>query len=230
MRSGTDLNPTAPSTRMISCLWSFFTLILVSSYTANLGRPSRFNESISSKSILCCRSRFPHRSTYANANRKCRRFSSTNENRLWCSTWRFDGAFLSSECRSSSERTHNELVHRLGIDYADLRTHVELHLYESCVCNGGIEYGWNQTSLRGKLRLSDRVISLNSLLDPTRHLIDSLRSTTSDYNIMRNCELTSIGSHLDSKGYGFGVPQSNVQLTMFDRCDRSIRFGRFALS
>jgi len=35
--SGTDLNPTAPSTRMISCLWAFFTLIIVSSYTANLG-------------------------------------------------------------------------------------------------------------------------------------------------------------------------------------------------
>jgi len=34
---GTDLNPTAPSTRMLSCLWAFFTLILVSSYTANLG-------------------------------------------------------------------------------------------------------------------------------------------------------------------------------------------------
>jgi hypothetical protein len=26
---------------------------------------------------------------------------------------------------------------------------------------------------------------------------------------MRNCELTSIGGLLDSKGYGFGVPQSN---------------------
>jgi hypothetical protein len=34
---GTDLNPVSPSTRMISCLWAFCTLILVSSYTANLG-------------------------------------------------------------------------------------------------------------------------------------------------------------------------------------------------
>ena len=38
--------------------------------------------------------------------------------------------------------------------------------------------------------------------------ITSSRSTTSEYNIMRNCELTSIGGLLDSKGYGFGVPQS----------------------
>jgi hypothetical protein len=27
---------------------------------------------------------------------------------------------------------------------------------------------------------------------------------------MRNCELTSIGGLLDSKGYGFGVPQSKI--------------------
>ncbi len=36
------------------------------------------------------------------------------------------------------------------------------------------------------------------------------RSTTSEYNIMRNCELTSIGGLLDSKGYGFGVPQGRI--------------------
>ncbi len=30
---------------------------------------------------------------------------------------------------------------------------------------------------------------------------------------MRNCELTSIGGLLDSKGYGFGVPQSTIEIT-----------------
>ncbi len=34
--SGTDINPKSPSIRLISCVWSFFTLILISSYTANL--------------------------------------------------------------------------------------------------------------------------------------------------------------------------------------------------
>jgi hypothetical protein len=29
---------------------------------------------------------------------------------------------------------------------------------------------------------------------------------------MRNCELTSIGGLLDSKGYGFGVPQSKNRI------------------
>ncbi len=30
------MNPRAPSVRVISCAWAFFTLILISSYTANL--------------------------------------------------------------------------------------------------------------------------------------------------------------------------------------------------
>ena len=30
------MNPRAPSVRVISCVWAFFTLILISSYTANL--------------------------------------------------------------------------------------------------------------------------------------------------------------------------------------------------
>jgi hypothetical protein len=31
---------------------------------------------------------------------------------------------------------------------------------------------------------------------------------------MRNCELTSIGGLLDTKGYGFGVPQSNIRISI----------------
>ena len=36
MHQGCDLNPKAASTRIIGAIWWFFTLILVSSYTANL--------------------------------------------------------------------------------------------------------------------------------------------------------------------------------------------------
>ena len=38
---------------------------------------------------------------------------------------------------------------------------------------------------------------------------------------MRNCELTSIGGLLDSKGYGFGVPQSESM-----RCSRLVLLVR----
>lgn len=36
MHQGCDLNPKATSTRMVGTIWWFFTLILISSYTANL--------------------------------------------------------------------------------------------------------------------------------------------------------------------------------------------------
>ena len=36
MQQGSDLNPRAASTRIVGGIWWFFTLILISSYTANL--------------------------------------------------------------------------------------------------------------------------------------------------------------------------------------------------
>ena len=33
---GIDINPHAPSTRLLNCAWSLFTLITMASYTANL--------------------------------------------------------------------------------------------------------------------------------------------------------------------------------------------------
>ena len=36
--SGSDVSPSAISTRLVSGIWWFFTLILISSYTANLGK------------------------------------------------------------------------------------------------------------------------------------------------------------------------------------------------
>lgn len=36
MQQGSDLNPKAASTRIVSAIWWFFTLIIIASYTANL--------------------------------------------------------------------------------------------------------------------------------------------------------------------------------------------------
>ena len=55
------------------------------------------------------------------------------------------------------------------------------------------------------------------------------RSTTSEYNIMRNCELTSIGGLLDSKGYGFGVPQSKILFQIIYFLKSTFNVGRFTL-
>lgn len=36
-----------------------------------------------------------------------------------------------------------------------------------------------------------------------------MESTSIEYVIERNCELTQVGSMLDSKGYGIAMPPSN---------------------
>jgi ionotropic glutamate receptor len=36
-----------------------------------------------------------------------------------------------------------------------------------------------------------------------------MESTTLDYVVQRNCNLTQIGGLLDSKGYGIGTPKGN---------------------
>lgn len=39
-----------------------------------------------------------------------------------------------------------------------------------------------------------------------------MESTSIEYVIERNCELTQIGGMLDSKGYGIATPQGNLML------------------
>lgn len=39
-----------------------------------------------------------------------------------------------------------------------------------------------------------------------------MESTSIEYVIERNCELTQIGNMLDSKGYGIALPPSNIEL------------------
>lgn len=37
-----------------------------------------------------------------------------------------------------------------------------------------------------------------------------MESTSIEYVIERNCELTQVGGMLDSKGYGIAMPPSNI--------------------
>jgi ionotropic kainate glutamate receptor 2 len=39
-----------------------------------------------------------------------------------------------------------------------------------------------------------------------------MESTTLDYVVQRNCNLTQIGGLLDSKGYGIGTPKGNFNV------------------
>lgn len=41
-----------------------------------------------------------------------------------------------------------------------------------------------------------------------------MESTSIEYVIERNCELTQVGSMLDSKGYGIAMPPSNKEFSV----------------
>jgi len=52
MQQGSDLNPKAASTRMVGGLWWFFTLIIISSYTANLAAFLTVRNRVKMQSII----------------------------------------------------------------------------------------------------------------------------------------------------------------------------------
>ncbi|CAF0743543.1 unnamed protein product [Rotaria sordida] len=153
MQQGTDLTPTAPSTRMISCLWSFFTLILVSSYTANLA------------------------------------------------------AFLTVQRMQTPIENADDLAQQTEIAYGVQRGgSTENFFRESKIPT--YERMWNYIlANQAHVTVASSTEGIQRVLKGKYAFL--IESTTSEYNIMRNCELTSIGGLLDSKGYGFGVPQNS---------------------
>ncbi|CAF0911622.1 unnamed protein product [Adineta ricciae] len=153
MHQGTEINPAAPSTRMISCLWAFCTLILVSSYTANLA------------------------------------------------------AFLTVQRMQTPIENAEDLASQTKIAYGVQRGgSTENFFRESKLAT--YERMWNYISAhQGSVMVASSTEGINKVLQGNYAFL--MESTTSEYNIMRNCELTSIGGLLDSKGYGFGVPQNS---------------------
>lgn len=67
---------------------------------------------------------------------------------------------------SSIFKTFNRcFLWRIGINYSDLRTYVELYLCKSCIGHSGIEYRRNQSSFSRKLRISNRVNRLDFIFE-----------------------------------------------------------------
>ncbi|CAF2995238.1 unnamed protein product [Rotaria socialis] len=153
MHQGTDLNPVATSTRMISCLWGFCTLILVSSYTANLA------------------------------------------------------AFLTVQRMQTPIENAEDLASQTKITYGVQRGgSTENFFRESKIAT--YERMWHYISANhASVTVASSTEGIKKVLEGNYAFL--IESTTSEYNIMRNCELTSIGGLLDSKGYGFGVPENS---------------------
>lgn len=57
-----------------------------------------------------------------------------------------------------------------------------------------------------------------------------MESTSIEYIVERNCNLTQIGGWLDSKGYGIAMPVSKFLYIDRQCCSNNSKFTRFTIS
>ncbi|KAG8191844.1 hypothetical protein JTE90_022833, partial [Oedothorax gibbosus] len=157
MCQGCDITPRAISTRMIAVMWWFFTLIMVSSYTANLA------------------------------------------------------AFLTVERLASPIESAEDLAKQTTIPYG-------------CVTSGSTKSFFKESEFPTYKRMwsfmeSQRpsVFSDNNQKGVERvkkgNYAFLMESTTIEFIMERNCDLTQVGGLLDSKGYGIATPHGSPYRT-----------------
>uniref|UniRef100_A0A6G1SD06 Glutamate receptor, ionotropic kainate 2 n=1 Tax=Aceria tosichella TaxID=561515 RepID=A0A6G1SD06_9ACAR len=150
MQQGSDLAPRSPSVRALASVWYFFTLILISSYTANFAAfltASRMQSPIESAEDLSKQTKIDY---------GCKEGGATQ-------------AFFASSNHSTYRRMWNFMESRKhqGVFPKDNSKGI------SMVKKGNFAFLMESTSL--------------------------------DYMVQRDCELTQIGGLLDHKGYGIAL-------------------------
>ncbi|XP_041980062.1 glutamate receptor ionotropic, kainate 2 isoform X3 [Aricia agestis] len=159
MQQSCDFLPKAVSTRMVAGMWWFFTLIMISSYTANLAAfltVERMDSPIESAEDLAKQTKIKYGALKGGSTAAFFRDSNfSTYQRMW--------SFMESARPSvftSSNKEGEERVMRGKGSYAYL-----------------------------------------------------MESTTIEYVVERNCDLTQVGGMLDSKGYGIAMPPNSPYRT-----------------
>ncbi|XP_063363017.1 glutamate receptor ionotropic, kainate 2 isoform X2 [Cydia amplana] len=159
MQQGSDIAPKAVSTRMVAGMWWFFTLIMISSYTANLAAfltVERMDSPIESAEDLAKQTKIKYGALKGGSTAAFFRDSNfSTYQRMW--------SFMESARPSVFATTNKEGEERV---------------------------------MRGKGAYA--------------YLMES---TTIEYVVERNCDLTQVGGMLDSKGYGIAMPPNSPYRT-----------------
>lgn len=153
MQQGSDLNPKAISTRIVGGIWWFFTLIMISSYTANLA------------------------------------------------------AFLTVERMITPIASVEDLAEQSEISYGALEGGSTMSFFRDSKMD---TYRKIWRFMEGK----KHTVFTKTYEDGIRRVIQGnyaflAESTTIDYIVNRNCNLTQIGDLLDSKGYGIATTRGS---------------------
>ncbi|XP_058809851.1 glutamate receptor ionotropic, kainate 2-like [Phymastichus coffea] len=161
MQQGSDIAPRAISTRMVAGMWWFFTLIMISSYTANLAAfltVERMDSPIESAEDLAKQTKIKYGALKGGSTAAFFRDSNfSTYQRMW--------HFM------ETAKPPNEVFTKSNVDGVER------------VVKGKGSYAF------------------------------LMESTSIEYVIERNCELTQIGGLLDSKGYGIAMPPNSPYRT-----------------
>ncbi|XP_030025523.2 glutamate receptor ionotropic, kainate 2 isoform X1 [Manduca sexta] len=159
MQQGSDIAPKAVSTRMVAGMWWFFTLIMISSYTANLAAfltVERMDSPIESAEDLAKQTKIKYGALKGGSTAAFFRDSNFS---TYQRMWSFMESARPSVFASSNKEGEERVVRGKG-SYAYL-----------------------------------------------------MESTTIEYVVERNCDLTQVGGMLDSKGYGIAMPPNSPYRT-----------------
>ncbi|XP_068908894.1 glutamate receptor ionotropic, kainate 2 isoform X4 [Tenebrio molitor] len=155
MQQGCDFLPKAVSTRMVAGMWWFFTLIMISSYTANLA------------------------------------------------------AFLTVERMDSPIESADDLAKQTKIKYGALRGGSTAAFFRDSNFSTYQRMWSFMESQRPSVFTASNVEGVERVVKGKGGYAFLMESTSIEYVIERNCELTQVGGMLDSKGYGIAMPPNS---------------------
>ncbi|XP_054269961.1 glutamate receptor ionotropic, kainate 2 isoform X1 [Macrosteles quadrilineatus] len=159
MQQGSDIAPKAVSTRMVAGMWWFFTLIMISSYTANLA------------------------------------------------------AFLTVERMDSPIESAEDLAKQTKIKYGALRGGSTAAFFRDSNFSTYQRMWSFMESARPSVFTSSNLEGVERVIKGKGSYAFLMESTSIEYVIERNCDLTQVGGLLDSKGYGIAMPPNSPYRT-----------------
>nr|QGW50663.1 ionotropic receptor 21 [Propsilocerus akamusi] len=160
MQQGCDFLPKAPSTRMVAGMWWFFTLIMISSYTANLA------------------------------------------------------AFLTVERMDSPIESAEDLAKQTKIKYGALKGGSTVSFFRDSNFSTYQRMWSFMESQRPSVFTSSNQEGVERVSKSKGSYAFLMESSSIEYIVERNCDLTQVGGMLDSKGYGIAMPQGSPYRTL----------------
>ncbi|XP_048485517.1 glutamate receptor ionotropic, kainate 2 [Plutella xylostella] len=159
MQQSCDFLPKAVSTRMVAGMWWFFTLIMISSYTANLA------------------------------------------------------AFLTVERMDSPIESAEDLAKQTKIKYGALKGGSTAAFFRDSNFSTYQRMWSFMESARPSVFTSSNKEGEERVMRGKGAYAYLMESTTIEYVVERNCDLTQVGGMLDSKGYGIAMPPNSPYRT-----------------